>query len=73
MAARKKRNYISLSVHCVQFCMQKNALFQRISAVVLIFSDEKWEKRVGNTQKRRIVPEYVLLEIRDNFVLLVLF
>lgn len=74
LAARRKRNYI-IDQCTVYSSAQRRKMhcfkgFQR-KAVVLVLSDEEWKKRLETRKEKEgeIVPEYVLLEMRANFVL----
>ncbi|XP_072277692.1 heterogeneous nuclear ribonucleoprotein U-like protein 2 isoform X2 [Pyxicephalus adspersus] len=74
LAARRKRNYI-IDQCTVYSSAQRRKMhcfkgFQR-KAVVLVLSDEEWKKRLETRKETEgeIVPEYVLLEMRANFVL----
>ncbi|XP_073461431.1 heterogeneous nuclear ribonucleoprotein U-like protein 2 [Aquarana catesbeiana] len=74
LAARRKRNYI-IDQCTVYSSAQRRKMhcfkgFQR-KAVVLVLSDEDWKKRLETRKEKEgeIVPEYVLLEMRANFVL----
>ncbi|KAM5137911.1 heterogeneous nuclear ribonucleoprotein U-like protein 2 [Mantella aurantiaca] len=74
LAARRKRNYI-IDQCTVYSSAQRRKMhcfkgFQR-KAVALVLSDEDWKKRLETRKEKEgeIVPEYVLLEMRANFVL----
>ncbi|XP_071974539.1 heterogeneous nuclear ribonucleoprotein U-like protein 2 [Engystomops pustulosus] len=74
VAARRKGNYIidQCTVYGSAQCRKMHCFrgFQR-KAVVLVLKDEEWKKRLESRkeQEEEIVPDYVLLEMKANFVM----
>ncbi|XP_063801055.1 heterogeneous nuclear ribonucleoprotein U-like protein 2 isoform X2 [Pseudophryne corroboree] len=73
VAARRKGNYI-IDQCTVYFSAQRRKMhcfkgFQR-TAVMLVLKDEEWQKRLETRkEKGEIIPEYVLLEMKANFMI----
>ncbi|XP_066438946.1 heterogeneous nuclear ribonucleoprotein U-like protein 2 isoform X2 [Eleutherodactylus coqui] len=74
VAARRKGNYI-IDQCTVYSSAQRRKMhcfkgFQR-KAVVLVLKDEDWKKRLEDRKEKEeeIVPDYVLLEMKANFVI----
>ncbi|KAM4017520.1 heterogeneous nuclear ribonucleoprotein U-like protein 2 [Anomaloglossus baeobatrachus] len=74
VAARRKGNYI-IDQCTVYGSAQRRKMhcfkgFQR-KAVVLVLKDDEWKKRLESRKEKEeeIVPDYVLLEMKANFVI----
>ncbi|XP_075043740.1 heterogeneous nuclear ribonucleoprotein U-like protein 2 isoform X2 [Mixophyes fleayi] len=73
VAARRKGNYI-IDQCTVYSSAQRRKMhcfkgFQR-KAVMMVLKDEEWKKRLeSRKEKEEIVPEYVLLEMKANFMI----
>ncbi|XP_068117222.1 heterogeneous nuclear ribonucleoprotein U-like protein 2 [Hyperolius riggenbachi] len=74
LAARRKGNYL-IDQCTVYSSAQRRKMqcfkgFQR-NAIVLVLNDEEWKKRLEARKEKEgeIVPDYVLLEMKANFML----